>query len=776
MTAPYTLPPQKKARNPFDDLPDLAPQATGVNPFDSLPDLAPAAAEKARHEKILHDNELGRRRDETENGGVGDQVASGLKDVYAAVRHPIETVKGMAKSAARDIRISAGERIPRTGEIGGVPSDLTPEETKDLPKALINTAALAAMPLLPASSLITRGAVNAGLGAINTPEQPLRGATAGLVLGETLHRAPELVPSRVARPRIRLNETSEPLRAAAFRRTLGIDDAPPLETAERPNAPAPAGFEPTSVPSRRLNVNPRNPKGFTAEVNPFDELPDLAGKQKPIATQSPADVFAARAEAMNDPMRPRRRPAGEVTPPADTPAPAPVPDVVVETPAPRAQAEAEPLPSYPEGFAMGGPEGRVPKVPPAQRITEPQPIPEGATAETAQAALDLKPGKFRGHSHDDLAVAALDAQTQLEAAQAAMAKNGEGSAEMQRFYNEKGDYTDFAQTIDGNPFYAKGPERAIATAKAKLAQIEREFALRGVRGDDLADIMAAAKEQRIEREGMAQDASLDLHIERNAPPNAPADPWADWVDETPAPPAPAPESEPPAPKRSAIDLDALTEASRVARPAAPAPEMEIPLGAGALPEGAPKRPGRLINPASFPENVRGALADADRGLQDAGVRKTAVTMDEQRLQARAFAHQMADDIGMSRLDLDPKKVGRLTGAEIGAVKEAAVGEMDKIIALEQQMADPMTPESAKAGLSQLLDQAKQNRDTALNAVVRASSQKGRDLGFLRQVAQRTLDPDVWMLQAKKALGDLPLTDEVVANLQKLVREASEACG
>lgn len=117
----------------------------------------------------------------------------------------------------------------------------------------------------------------------------------------------------------------------------------------------------------------------------------------------------------------------------------------------------EPTPSYPDGFAMGGPEGRIPgasEVPTAARGGD---VPEGATTETLALANALKPSRFRGHSADELADAALDAQTTLEQA----------------------------------------PEGTSATAaKTKLAQIEREFSLRGIAGDALSDVMQQARAQR----------------------------------------------------------------------------------------------------------------------------------------------------------------------------------------------------------------------------------------------------------------------------------------
>jgi hypothetical protein len=167
---------------------------------------------------------------------------------------------------------------------------------------------------------------------------------------------------------------------------------------------------------------------------------------------------------------------------------------------------------------------------------------------------------------------------------------------------------------------------------------------------------------------------------------------------------------------------------------------------------------------------------AAAGLEQAAADDAAARAAAQRAAAEPFRRELAADLGMSVLGLDAKKVGKLTGPQIVAIKEQAGQMMDQITALSKQLADASLPAAEREKLEGMLGNAKASRDGLLEQVITASSQKGRDLNFLRQVAQRTLDPDVWMVNAKKALGDRPLTDDVVANLQRLVRAAREACG
>lgn len=165
----------------------------------------------------------------------------------------------------------------------------------------------------------------------------------------------------------------------------------------------------------------------------------------------------------------------------------------------------EPLPAYPEGFAMGG-EGRIPGASEVPRRARGADVPEGATPETAALANALKPSRFRGHSTDELADAALDAQTALEEAQAAQehARTGVLTSERAQADMENRGVS-YSDESEGTSVTA---DRQVAAAKTRLAQIEREFTLRGVAGDALAEIMQAAKEARLEREGMSNEQAL----------------------------------------------------------------------------------------------------------------------------------------------------------------------------------------------------------------------------------------------------------------------------
>lgn len=91
------------------------------------------------------------------------------------------------------------------------------------------------------------------------------------------------------------------------------------------------------------------------------------------------------------------------------------------------QAATQSYPLYPEGFAMGGAESRIPPdyTPTRPRGFEPTIAPEGATAESAQLAAALRPSRFRGHSTDELVQIARSARQRIETAQAQLDAVGE---------------------------------------------------------------------------------------------------------------------------------------------------------------------------------------------------------------------------------------------------------------------------------------------------------------------------------------------------------------
>lgn len=219
-----------------------------------------------------------------ESPGPLDQVIGAAEQIGSAFRHPIDAIAGIGKgiyNSAKDaVTPSIGEgEMPgstRFGDEGAiqrsrdnfrVTEENTPGAINEGKKILgiVNTAANLALPGV--GGVVTNRVVNAGLGAINDPEQPFRGATTGLVLGEVIHQGTKLirVPAR------------DPLREA-LASEVPAGSKPRLErrTVERPD---PGAMTPEQRVSRRQAlVQEQNILKATAEHpnDPADVAPILA--------------------------------------------------------------------------------------------------------------------------------------------------------------------------------------------------------------------------------------------------------------------------------------------------------------------------------------------------------------------------------------------------------------------------------------------------------------------------------------------------------------------
>lgn len=125
--------------------------------------------------------------------------------------------------------------------------------------------------------------------------------------------------------------------------------------------------------------------------------------------------------------------------------------------------------------------------------------------------------------------------------------------------------------------------------------------------------------------------------------------------------------------------------------------------------------------------------------------------------------------------LSPAAAKRLSGEELLARRDVVRQNDDLIANLSKAIESKTLPLADHEQAVELLNKAVQHNDALLSDLVLGSSQKGRDLNLLRRMANRSLDPDVWQVQAKRMLGDRPLTDEMSATIRRLAQEAADAC-
>lgn len=142
----------------------------------------------------------------------------------------------------------------------------------------------------------------------------------------------------------------------------------------------------------------------------------------------------------------------------------------------------------------------------------------------------------------------------------------------------------------------------------------------------------------------------------------------------------------------------------------------------------------------------------------------------------AAKSQVIKDLFDDPLSVDRTKLQGLTGAQVVAVKQIA-GENARLMeqVSKELSSGTLSPEDMALAQTRL-SQLEASTNEALGTIVGESARMGRDLGYLRTLSKLSTDPDVWMVHAKKALGDAPMTDTVMTQIRTLARAAADACG
>ena len=169
----------------------------------------------------------------------------------------------------------------------------------------------------------------------------------------------------------------------------------------------------------------------------------------------------------------------------------------------------------------------------------------------------------------------------------------------------------------------------------------------------------------------------------------------------------------------------------------------------------------------------GKLLEDLQRLESQGFTKEAQSVKDQIDAARP---RIAKELEYMTANYDPQMAARLTGAEMMALSEKLNTNIAMRVQLDKELATPGLTEEQRGPIMTMIDKLQQDADAMVKNISRAGSQHGRDLAYSRQVAARSLDPAVWLVQAKRALGDAPLTDDIRVSIERLVNEAREACG
>lgn len=133
-------------------------------------------------------------------------------------------------------------------------------------------------------------------------------------------------------------------------------------------------------------------------------------------------------------------------------------------------------------------------------------------------------------------------------------------------------------------------------------------------------------------------------------------------------------------------------------------------------------------------------------------------------------------LNLDRKLTDPMKLAKLTGAQKQRMVQVGLENvaMSKAIS-EEILTGNLSPDDIALAHAKL-DMLDQGASEIWQMAAREGSQHGRDLGIGRMVAGMSTDPSVWLVRAQRALGDKPMSADVVSEIMRLAKEAAEACG
>ena len=181
--------------------------------------------------------------------------------------------------------------------------------------------------------------------------------------------------------------------------------------------------------------------------------------------------------------------------------------------------------------------------------------------------------------------------------------------------------------------------------------------------------------------------------------------------------------------------------------------------------------------ANFDKTFDARIRDhVERGRADGSIDKGYQGFEEQSAEAFAFKEKVAKDLIEDPRVLSRERLKGLTGAQVQGMKLLVQENAAMMEASSRVINDSNATLAEITEAQSLYDKAAQTTDDALGTIVTETAQIARSLGGLRNTAKHSLDADVWLVQAKKMLGDKPMNDATMTQIRRLAREAAEACG
>ncbi len=176
-----------------------------------------------------------------------------------------------------------------------------------------------------------------------------------------------------------------------------------------------------------------------------------------------------------------------------------------------------------------------------------------------------------------------------------------------------------------------------------------------------------------------------------------------------------------------------------------------------------------------PTGEKELAARAERLIRTGDAARRRVPWAETEAKARKLASKWGIRVGA---DLETAlNEGSLKAMDAGQLDAATAMLADNTKTLDQVYTklSTMDPNDARfEKLARLSDSIEQQTDQILSKFVTARSEAGRALNILKKQAMDTMDPVFWMVKTKRALGDRPLTDVHLKQLNDLLAQKDRA--
>ena len=173
--------------------------------------------------------------------------------------------------------------------------------------------------------------------------------------------------------------------------------------------------------------------------------------------------------------------------------------------------------------------------------------------------------------------------------------------------------------------------------------------------------------------------------------------------------------------------------------------------------------GRKIVPQVFREDKLDLSPEDQKAVVD---RLSVLGLESRGVKTFGEMQEAAQALGLDANSLLKEvRQSRITDAEVVALRNLVSGAADELTKLEKQIIQNPTLE---ATLRPKINTYQSQLDTALKKLVRGGTEAGRAVVAFRIMANKSLDPAVWLTHAKRMLGEREMTTEVQNHILNLI--------